>query len=80
MKTVSYSDGRRLYPLKENRYQLVGSLIKHIRGIMHEAHKVDPLDARALNPEYHAVFDDPIQLAVDDFLDGKVENEEKKLN
>lgn len=80
MKTVSYNEGRRLYPLNKNRYSLVGSLITHIRKIMHDAHKIDPLDPRALNPDYHVVYEDPIQLAVDDFLDGKVEEEETKIS
>jgi hypothetical protein len=78
MKPVTYSEGRRLYPLNKNRYELVTSLITHIRKIMHEAHKVDPLDTRTLNPDYHVVYEDPVQLAVEDYLDGKVENTDIK--
>ena len=80
MKPVNYSEGRRLYPLNNNRYKLVGHLITHIRKIMREAHKIDPLDPLALNPDYHAVFEDPIQLAVDDFLNGKVELGETEIS
>ncbi|MDD5772972.1 MAG: hypothetical protein PHX78_05840 [bacterium] len=78
MKTVNYSEGKRLYPLNKNRYELVGSLISHIRKGMKEAHKVDPLDTRALNPDYHVIYEDPVQLAVDDFIAGKVEGQTNK--
>ncbi|MEW6088848.1 MAG: hypothetical protein AB1498_11165 [bacterium] len=79
MKTVNYSNGRRLYPLKENRYNLVTALIRHTRKIMHSSDKVDLLDNKQISPDHH-VSEDPVKLAIEDYLDGKIEQADTKPN
>ncbi|MFH1288953.1 MAG: hypothetical protein ABII25_09720 [bacterium] len=71
MKMV-LGDVKRLYPLKENRYKLVGLLIAHIRNIVRESNKVDPLESKSFDPDCPTLLDDPVELAVGDYLDGKI--------
>ncbi len=71
-RTVS-DDVRRLYPLKENRYKLVGSLIAHARKIMQASNRIDPFGDKSFNPDNQAVSEDTVKLTIRDYLDGKIE-------
>lgn len=71
MKMVRDGVGR-LYPLKENRYKLVGLLIAHVRKIVRESNKVDHIGDESFDHEHPLKADDPVELTVKDYLDGKI--------
>lgn len=60
-----------LYPLKENRYKLVGLLIAHVRKIVHEASNIDLFRDQSVNPDHPRNVDDPVKLAIKDYVNGE---------
>lgn len=72
MKTAVGNDAVRLYPLKENRYKLVGLLIAHARKLVHEYSSVATLVDASFNPDHPHKTDDPVKSAIKDYLSGKI--------
>lgn len=65
MKMIS--NNVQLYPLKENRYKLVGMLIARVRKIVHETRNVDLLGG----PDHPLKVDDPVKLVIKDYVNGE---------
>lgn len=72
MKTIG--NNVQLYPLKENRYKLVGLLIAHVRKIVHEASNVDLFRDQSVSPDRPRKVDDPVKLAIKDYLSERIES------